>query len=726
VEGLRAKVTVTRDQWGIPHIVAANTDDLFFAQGFVQAQDRLFQMDLWKRSVQGRLSEVLGANFIQRDSMTRRIQFRGDLGQEWASYGPDARRIAVAFTSGINAWVRIARRDPPEEFALAGWQPEFWRPDDLLNRTDAFMASTGALVELLRARLISAVGLRKATVLLPSAGTGGVQPDPEVDLSAITFIVSDAVRRIGTPPFFLTLAGAVSDAPRPGQEVVNSQQAGGIESTSKLPSAGRRETLPGLPAFIASRPTVWVDEGRGASSDGPRVGIEIGGALVAPSRAYLVHLTAPGWNVIGATRPWLPGVVFGHNERIAWAMTPLPIDTQDIAVERVNPADPHQVWHDGRWVDMSVDHERVAVKGRDQPVEYERLYTWNGVVIAQDKERGLVYTLRWTGTEPGGAGELAALNLGRADSWSRFRETMNRWIAPPAEFVYADVSGEAKRWQAGIVPQRRGRAGATPSSGWSNARIWSAFTRLSDGEALGSKNRAGELPQSDWSTMAIAQLLNSTSRIGSLPGDAADVLNKLRTAASPYWMLRLFYTVRRTALEQMGIPDELRDEVLYAVDPATPDTDPLGGMFGGDSDRNGLLASALRKIGDPSAVGGASGQVTFEHPLAVFDSSRRRFNVSVVPRPSSGGRSTERVESAGIERPRFGAVFNTSAWDRSTAMNSPGQSGSPASTHYDDLAARWAGGDDIYLSFAQSRESSDTQEILTLQPREGPIGPDVQ
>ena len=97
VQGLHAPVTVTRDQWGIPHIVAANTDDLFFAQGFVQAQDRLFQMDLWKRSVQGRLSEVLGANFIQRDSMTRRIQFRGDLEREWASYGP--RRAASPWRS---------------------------------------------------------------------------------------------------------------------------------------------------------------------------------------------------------------------------------------------------------------------------------------------------------------------------------------------------------------------------------------------------------------------------------------------------------------------------------------------------------------------------------------------------------------------------------------------------------------------------------------------------
>ena len=105
----------------MPHIVAATRDDLFFAQGFVQAEDRLFQMDLWRRSVQGRLAEVLGANFVGRDAMTRRIQYRGNLDDEWASYGPDTRAIASAFVRGINAWVTIARERPPEEFLLAGW-----------------------------------------------------------------------------------------------------------------------------------------------------------------------------------------------------------------------------------------------------------------------------------------------------------------------------------------------------------------------------------------------------------------------------------------------------------------------------------------------------------------------------------------------------------------------------------------------------------------------------
>src|SRR6266851_5975984 len=141
VRGLTGPVRVARDRWGVPHIVARSQDDLFFAQGFVQAQDRLFQMDLWRRSSQGRLAEVLGPNFAERDAMTRRIQYRGEIDAEWARYGADAKAIADAFVRGVNAWVALARDRPPEEFALAGWQPDVWAAGDLLNRTDAFVES---------------------------------------------------------------------------------------------------------------------------------------------------------------------------------------------------------------------------------------------------------------------------------------------------------------------------------------------------------------------------------------------------------------------------------------------------------------------------------------------------------------------------------------------------------------------------------------------------------
>src|SRR5438093_4918918 len=123
VPGLSGQVRVVRDRWGVAHIYAQSADDLFFAQGFVQAQDRLFQLDLWRRSVQGRLAEVLGPNFAERDASTRRMQYRGDLDTEWASYGADTNAIASAFVRGVNAWVARAREHPPEEFVVAGWRP---------------------------------------------------------------------------------------------------------------------------------------------------------------------------------------------------------------------------------------------------------------------------------------------------------------------------------------------------------------------------------------------------------------------------------------------------------------------------------------------------------------------------------------------------------------------------------------------------------------------------
>ena len=182
VDGVSAPVTILRDRSGIPHITAASQDDLFFAQGFVQAQDRLFQIDLWRRAAQGRLSEVLGANFIERDAATRRIQYRGSLEQEWASYGPDTQAIAAAFTRGINAWVAKALEQLPEEFALAGWKPELWRPEDLLNRTDAFVASADAIDEVFRAQVASVLGTTRTDRAFPTgrsrAQSGGEPGGP--------------------------------------------------------------------------------------------------------------------------------------------------------------------------------------------------------------------------------------------------------------------------------------------------------------------------------------------------------------------------------------------------------------------------------------------------------------------------------------------------------------------------------------------------------------------
>ena len=377
VDGLSAPVQVVRDRWGIPHIFASTQDDLFAAQGFVQAQDRLFQMDLWRRAAQGRLAEVLGANFIERDAMTRRVQYRGDLDEEWASYGPDTRTIAEAFVRGVNAWVAHAADDPPEAFARAGWKPASWASIDLLNRTDAFRSSGDAIEEVRRSKLHD--------------------------------VVADAIRRAGAPPFFSAL------------------------------------TPPARDDQMATRSAATAAAARGA----PLRFSETDRTFSHPASRYIVHLKAPGWNVIGLTAPWLPGVATGHNERIAWAMLPIVADTQDVYADRIDSP-------------KTTVTDSIAVKGRKSPFVFETLFTRHGVVVALDNAAGVEYQVRWSGTEPGAAAELAALAVDRSTTWREFRAALARWKMPARRALYADADGNIGFQDAAFVPIRRGREW----SGW--------------------------------------------------------------------------------------------------------------------------------------------------------------------------------------------------------------------------------------------------------------------
>ena len=721
VAGLTAPVRVVRDRAGVPHITASNQDDLFFAQGFVQAQDRLFQMDLWKRAAQGRLSEVLGANFIQRDSMTRRIQFRGDYAKEWASYGPDTERIATAFTNGINAWVRVARQDVPEDFVAAGWLPEFWKPEDLLNRTDAYLASTGALDDLFRASLVAAVGAERAAALFPPPDRQRLQPDPAVDLSAITYVVADALKRIGTPPFFLTLGGKVSGAPRPGQAPAPTAPPDRAGSDSRI----RVEPLR-TPGHL------WIVEPATREAQAPLIGIAENADLSVPSARYLVHLTAPGWDVIGATAPWRPGVAVGHNAQVAWAMLPAPVDTADVFVERVNPQDPRQVERDGRWVDVLSDSERVFVKGRERPPEHERQTTSSGVVIAQDKERHLLYTLRWSGMEYGGAGELAALALNRATSVDDFRLALTHWKAPVSDFVYADSAGHVGRSRAGLIPVRGQAAGLLPVHAWASTTRWVRLDddvrsielapsfAVGDVDAIRHAQNSVESPSAQTWLAMIHQIRPSTGQIDALKQRLNDWNGSAngRDAGAQHLIDMVRQRVATALAERSGVPDALRADVAARVDVDALMAAPAKAWFGPNAQaaRRTLVHEALEDVALDAGTGMQT-EVTaagFAHPLSVFDEARRRFDVRPVPPRGafdsvlarSGGRGTT-----------FRAIFDLGDWNRSVWTNPPGQSGSPASLTYDDQVHAWSSGEMLPLVFEASKAGDEGSEHLDLVPR---------
>jgi penicillin amidase len=397
----------------------------------VQAQDRLFQMDLWRRASQGRLSEILGSDFVGRDVATRRMRYRGDMTAEWASYGPDTKAIAEAFVRGINAWVELARDRPPEAFVLAGWLPEEWSASDLLARGDAFRGSGDAIDEVFRGRLAVAAGVSHMDTLL---GRQHIAASPDLDLSVISPVIADALRRVAAPPVIFALASPVRT---------------------------------GVPGDVGSSPPPSRDEDTAAR------------ALEHPSPRYLVHLHAPGWNVIGATAPWLPGVAAGHNGRVAWRLAPFDADTQDLYVEKVNPSNNREVEDAGRWSGMTMVKDAFRVKGRPKPFEYEQAFTRHGAIVAENTARHLVFAVRWSGGEPGGA-ELGALALDTASSAPALRDALRRWRMPARTVEYEDADGARGFQAAALVPVRREGGGVLPSAGWTAADDWIGWRTLDD------------------------------------------------------------------------------------------------------------------------------------------------------------------------------------------------------------------------------------------------------
>ena len=359
VPGLKDDVKVIRDSNGIPHIYAKNVDDLFFAQGFVQAQDRLFQIDLWRRSAQGRLSEILGRDFVERDRLARLMHYRGDMNVEWKSYAPDTAQIVEHFVKGINAWVTIARKNLPIEFTYAGYEPELWTPEDVLSRAEGFTMGGNAVGEAFRARLTALVGPQRALQLLPVEPTIPVQIPSGVDLGIIDDRLEAQLLTIG--------AGA-----RFGE--VQSQSAQIDGQLSRLEGSNN-----------------WVVSGRKSVSGKPLLANDPHRNLDHPSLRYLVHLNAPGWNVIGAVQPYLPGVSVGHNERIAWGLTVFLTDAQDLYIEKLNPDNLRQYQYRGKWIDLETQRDRIGVKGSQTPVEVEYQDTVHGPIITMDLNRTVGY-----------------------------------------------------------------------------------------------------------------------------------------------------------------------------------------------------------------------------------------------------------------------------------------------------------------------------------------------
>jgi penicillin amidase len=446
LDGLQAPVEVYRDSWGIPHLYAANPHDLFFAQGFVHAQDRFWQMEFQRRIGSGRLSEVLGPSALSSDRFIRTVGWHRTAAAELEMLDAETRSMLEAYAEGVNAYLSTTSQSRLGlEFVmlrLIGTEVtiEPWTPLNTMTWTKimAWDLSGNMDSELLRARIVARLGTPALAELMPPYAD---------DMPVIV-------------PHPLT-AASLEAIPQTALDVGVFGRGSDIGSNSWVVAGSRTAT--GMP-LLANDPHLGIQM--------PSIWYEIG------LHCETVDTDCP-YDVVGSSFPGSPGVVLGHNAHIAWGATNLAPDVQDLFVERINPDNPNQYEVDGEWVDMEIVREEIRVAGEDEPVVVFARITRHGPIINDvvgGEEEEWMYgweplALSWTALEPGTVVRAIGL-LDRAQNWDDFQEALSYWDVPSQNFVYADVEGNIGYQTPGRIPIRARGDGTMPVPGWGSDYEW--------------------------------------------------------------------------------------------------------------------------------------------------------------------------------------------------------------------------------------------------------------
>ena len=771
IQALSGPVSITVDNWGIAHIRAGDLFDMFVAQGFNAACDRLWQMDLWRKRGLGLLAADFGPGYWEQDRAARLCLYRGDMDREWACYSADAERICEAFVAGVNAFIALCESEPdrsPPEFATFGTKPARWAAADVVRmRSHALMRN--ALSEVTRAHVMAKAGA-DVDLLRQNLDPARIpEPVEGLDLASVPMEALDIFRLALAPVTFERdrLAAPLDQAAawrkvQPSGEVLREASAQGSNN--------------------------WVVAGHRTRTGRPILANDPHRTHATPSLRYLVHLSCPEFDGVGAGEPVAPGIMSGHNGAIAFGLTIFcGPDQEDVYVYETSPADPDLYRYGDGWERMREVVETAAVKGAPDQTHVLK-FTRHGPVVFVDAARRRAYAVRSVWFEPGSAPYLACLSSMRARTYDEFATSMKRWSVPAVNQVYADVGGDIAWIAAGASPIRHNWDGLLPIPG--DGRFeWKGFHRAGDlpfrlNPKAGYVATANEMNvPADWSLSAgeigyewiegsraarIEEVLSSQPQhsveaacalqtdLLSLParrllrlldaagGDRAAVSHALRVLAG--WDAVLSADSAAAALFEVWWSKHLRP-ALFAAGTADKSVHAL--LAPGDAEtalgrleapegwfaapalahRDALLLDSLAKAYDECAarMGGdvatwAWGRLHhgfFEHPLSSLTATPTR---NVGPLPMGGGDSTPMnatyrpTDFRVVLGATFRIVIDVGGWDNSLCINAPGQSGDPRSPHYSDLADRWSRGEYVPLLYSREAIAAAAEYELRLQP----------
>ncbi|MFB3915648.1 MAG: penicillin acylase family protein [Terriglobales bacterium] len=781
LQGLHKPVEILQDKWGISHIYAQTQDDLFFAQGFNAARDRLWQLDLWRRQGEGKLAEAFGPRFVAQDRAARLFLYRGDLQAEFASYHPDGERILSAFVAGINAYIDLTRANPnllPLEFKLLGATPGYWSVTSPLIRIYGLTRNLSTEVKYARlVNLMGAEALQKVSDFQPPTT---ITVPPGLDLSLIsTAVIAD----------YNLARGSVTFLPSDLAKNVPAEKREYYARLLSQPPIDDRWDNPSQRSFESNN---WTISGKLTATGRPILSGDPHRTQSVPSLRYMVHLNAPGWNVIGAGEPALPGVSLGHNDYIADALTIFSFaDEEDLYVYNTNPENPSQYQYQGKWEDMTVLLESIPVKDAS-PQLVTLKFTRHGPVLYEDTTNHKAYALRAAYLEfPGTAVYLASLRVDQARNWQEFVAAMEKHYCPSENMVYADVNGNIGWFGGSIQPIRANWNGLLPVPGngdyeWQgflptsslprvfnppegffatanqynvppgypftflSAHDWSdpfRFNRIQEVLSGGQKFTLADSMQLQYddTSLPARQLVPLLNGLTSTDPDVSAALAQLASwdfvlakDSVPATIYELWVNKLNANVVPLYVPPaaqsafgSLKMTVLIRL-VTSPDS-----AFGADpvAGRNAVLLTSLAQaVAQGKTLLGANmgtwtwGSLhheTLTHALSSAVSPSLQAILNVGPLPQSGDGYTVHATSYRLSDfnqtsgASYREVMDVGKWDNSFTLNNPGQSGDPNSPHYQDLFPLWDEGQFVPMLFSRGKIEQATETKFVLHPPTG-------
>ncbi|HET9178393.1 MAG TPA: penicillin acylase family protein [Terriglobia bacterium] len=771
LQGIQGKVEVLRDARGVPYIQAASLEDLIFAQGYVTAQDRLWQMDLSRRIAEGRLSELFGSRTLHSDVESRTLGMKQAAERGVKELEPEERKLLRDYAQGVNAFISTHQDRLPLEFLLLRYHPEPWRESDSLEvaLNMARLLNTSWPDELMRERVRQKLGSTqlendifpaRSPLDHPVAELPPVPSAPAGSPGARLHITTSLHPQL--PPRALELT-----APLEGDLSGLDPMLQALESSISYTGVGSNN---------------WVVSGTHTRSGKPLLANDPHLPYGVPSIWYMVHLQAPGLDVSGVSLPGLPMVIIGHNRQIAWGVTNTGPDVQDLYEESFNPQNPHEYFYNGKWVEDRERIEKIKVRGKPDDALLVKS-TRHGPILQDTGNRRLA--LAWTALLPH-ALRFPFLKIGEARDWNEFTDALRGFAGPMQNFVYADTEGNIGFYAAGWVPIRKRGDGSVPVPGSGDDYGWLGMVPFQDlPHAYNPKSgilataNGRVVPDnypyfitSMWGephrTARIYQLLEAGKSLAVVdmlkiqmdihPLDDEWLRDRLIAAANEYLPQQ---PDARFAIEQLRGWDgkatadsaatlvcELTKPVLLHRILAPRLGDDLSGyrcpmstvflqdvidhslgrwLPPGDNNFNQTLIrsleEAVRQI--PGLVGtndhnawkwGATIPLTFRHPLG---GAVRPLGwlLNVGPFPQSGTANSIKRATLGVG-PSMRMVVDLGELDSSVQNITLGQSGQPFSPYYKDQFEAWYHGQSFPMPFSDEAVQKAAAHRLELEPTE--------